>query len=101
MRPRIKAPGKDDYGFGGIHGVAHVSGMDDRAALVEIHRHQNRRDRHQESARHPERGSLRPGKSEGTHPGLPGGEKTATGNKGPDSLLPRTPARKQTPAPQT
>src|SRR6266852_7494769 len=95
MRARMETPGKDDSSVGGIHGVAYLSGMDDRAAVVEIHWNENRRNRHQESARHPERGSLRPGKSEGTHPGLPGGEETATGNEGTDSVLRRTSGRGQ------
>ena len=33
VRPRAEAAGENDAGFGGIHGVAHVSGMDDLAAV--------------------------------------------------------------------
>ena len=40
VRPRAEAAGKDDAGFGGVHGFADVPGMDDFAAVDEILRTQ-------------------------------------------------------------
>src|SRR5262249_42656673 len=36
VRARVEAAGQDDPGLGGIHGVAHLPGMDDVAAVVEV-----------------------------------------------------------------
>ena len=95
MRPRVEAFGENDAGFGGIHGFADVPRMDDLAAVVKIFRHPGGRDRHQESARHSERRSLRPGKGKGTHSGLSGGQETSARHEGTHPLLRRTSGRGQ------
>ena len=38
VRSRTEAAAEDDAGFGGVHGVAHVPGMDDVAAVEQIQR---------------------------------------------------------------
>src|ERR1700730_5894046 len=87
MRPRAQTAAENDASFGGIHGVADVSRVDDVAAVGEIIGGAG--NRHREGPANPGRGSLRPGKGEGTHTRLPGGKKAATGRETPYSVLPR------------
>ena len=43
MRPRTEAAREDDSGFGRVHGLAHLSRMDDFAALEQNFRHRGHR----------------------------------------------------------
>jgi len=79
--------------FGRIHGRAYLSRVDDFVALEQSFR--NRRHRHPEGARDFERGSLRPGQDQGTHPRLPGREEASAGNERTDSVLCRASGRGQ------
>jgi ATP-dependent Lon protease len=74
-----------DAGFGGVHGFANLSGVDDVIAVGKVFRRE--RDRHRQGKADSGRRPLRPGEGEGTDSRLPGGEEIAAGDEGADPVL--------------